>query len=283
MAEGVGKKLHDARVQRGLSIEEVAHATKLRPDKIVALEHDDYARFPNNAYAKGFLQIYGRYLGVDISEPWQALDTSNRIAVGDYQYLTNGIHQQREPERATFSFSPKKPVPSIVPLVVFVAMLVVGVVGFRFYVDWKRVNNEVVLGKERKAAEETPATVQAESQPAANAPATPAPPTAAPAAAPLVPRAEAVNPGMAVSVPVPAPAATKNVVLVEPIKKTWIVVRVGDPKSAPIFEDYLYPDAPALPVPARGESVFIEARDPSAIRVRKNGVLIAYTPGAEIR
>ena len=107
MLEGVGKKLHDVRVQRGLSVEEVAHATKLRPDKILALEHDDYARFANNAYAKGFLQIYGRYLGVDISEPWQALDTANLIKVTDYQYLTNGI-QQHEPERATFSFSLEK-------------------------------------------------------------------------------------------------------------------------------------------------------------------------------
>ena len=43
----------------------------------------------------------------------------------------------------------------------------------------------------------------------------------------------------------------------------------------------LYPDAPPLKVP--GASIYIEARDPSAILIRKNGTPIAYAPGVEIR
>ena len=58
-----GQKLAKARVAKGLSVDDVAHATKLRPDKVIALERDDYSRFPNNVYVKGFLQIYGRYIG----------------------------------------------------------------------------------------------------------------------------------------------------------------------------------------------------------------------------
>ena len=49
------KDLARARLARGLTIDEAAHETKVRPDKIVALESDDYSRFANNAYAKGFL------------------------------------------------------------------------------------------------------------------------------------------------------------------------------------------------------------------------------------
>src|SRR5215207_7813954 len=96
MVESVGKKLTQARLQRGLTIDEAAHATKLRPDKIAALESDDYSRFANNAYAKGFLQIYGRFLNVDISDFARTLDSSNPISVSDYQYLSNAAQPPRE-------------------------------------------------------------------------------------------------------------------------------------------------------------------------------------------
>src|SRR5271154_1391424 len=89
MVESVGKKLNQARVKRGLTIDEAAHATKLRPDKIAALETDDYSRFANNIYAKGFLQIYARFLKVDVTDFSRTLDNSNPISVSDYQYLTN--------------------------------------------------------------------------------------------------------------------------------------------------------------------------------------------------
>ena len=114
MIHSVGKKLHDARIQRGLSVEEVAHATKLRPEKILALERDDYSGFPSNAYAKGFLQIYGRYLRVDVEDSVRGLDSSNPISVSDYQYLSNGLGRQ-EPDRpsASFSFRPKRQVPRL--------------------------------------------------------------------------------------------------------------------------------------------------------------------------
>jgi cytoskeletal protein RodZ len=76
MDESVGKRLSKARLKRGLSIDEAAHATRLRPDKIVALENDDYSMFANNVYAKGFLQIYGRFLDVDVSEYARSLESA---------------------------------------------------------------------------------------------------------------------------------------------------------------------------------------------------------------
>ena len=73
MPDSVGNRLCKARLARGLTIDEAAHATKMRPDKILALENDDYSRFANNAYAKGFLLIYGRFLRVDVSDQARSL------------------------------------------------------------------------------------------------------------------------------------------------------------------------------------------------------------------
>src|SRR3954447_14416609 len=92
-----GKKLSQARLAKQLTIDEAAHATKLRPDKIVALENDDLARFGSLAYGKGFLQMYARYLGVDISDELRELEVSARtVSIAEYQYL-NSLPEPAKP------------------------------------------------------------------------------------------------------------------------------------------------------------------------------------------
>src|SRR3954470_20859294 len=83
-----GKILSKTRLAKKLTIDEVAHATKLRPDKIVALENDDFSRFGSIAYGKGFLQIYARYLGIARTEPLRAAEIpATTVSISDYQYL----------------------------------------------------------------------------------------------------------------------------------------------------------------------------------------------------
>ena len=65
-----------------------------------------------------------------------------------------------------------------------------------------------------------------------------------------------------------------NLVEIEPVRKTWVTVRRGDPASTPIFEDFLYTNAPALKL--HGARFFIEVRDEGAVVIRKNGAPIAY-------
>src|SRR3954468_17289704 len=118
-----GKKLSQARLAKHLTIDEVAHATKLRPDKIVALENDDFSRFGSIAYGKGFLQIYARYLGIDLTEQLRSLEIpANTVSISDYQYLNTPHppapkqHRDRTLERGG-ARRERKP-PSIMPLVV---------------------------------------------------------------------------------------------------------------------------------------------------------------------
>src|SRR3954463_2741818 len=139
MVESVGKKLHEARLQRGLTVDEAAHATKLRPDKIAALESDDYSRFANNIYAKGFLQIYGRFLKVDVDDYARTLDNANPISISDYQYLTNApvvktetVATRREERRA----------PSLAPLLAFIVIIGAAAAGWWLYESYQRVNGD---------------------------------------------------------------------------------------------------------------------------------------------
>jgi cytoskeletal protein RodZ len=146
MVETVGKRLGEARLARGLTIDEAAHATKMRPDKILALENDDFSRFGNNAYAKGFLILYGRFLRVDVAEQVRALETPSDIRLSEYQYLSNA--SPRPTERASRPRKSRKP--SFAPLIAFALLLIVGAFGFYFYITAQRIGS---LDRKSSAAE----------------------------------------------------------------------------------------------------------------------------------
>ncbi len=279
MDESVGKKLSKARLTRGLSIDEAAHATRLRPDKIVALENDDYSLFASNVYAKGFLQIYGRFLDVDVADFARTLEGMGSISIEDYQYLNSGAPPRRD-ERPSAPIRTERRGPGLGSLVLFVFLVAAVAFGFFLYVNWQRI--EPVAHKDGATtppAQGTATTPLAPKATAANtAGSTPAP--HAPALRPSTPTDREI-----LAAPLlanPPPAGASNEVLVQPIKKTWVVVRKDDPNSPPIFEDYLYPDSP--PLKLKGTRFFIEARDPKAIQIRKNGAPMAYqTPTVEVQ
>ena len=298
MVETVGKKLHQARLKRGLTIDEAAHATKLRPDKIAALENDDYTRFANNTYARGFLQIYARYLGVDVSDFARTLDNANPISVSEYQYLSNAPVRREEP---TILRHEERQPPSLAPLLFFILLIGLGAGGYWFSKTYERVQAEQGSRTSRVAGAPSDLS-NADAEFVTGTPPPLASPPKMPSATPLAARVATATPGVITPIPVtaatpapmgseqdfikPSPVATSdpaarppgvNEVLVASVKKTWVTVRKDDPKAPPIFEDYVYPDA--NPLKLKGARFFIEARDPAAVQITKNGLPFAYQPG----
>jgi cytoskeletal protein RodZ len=60
-----GAELAAKRGERGLSIEQVAMSTRLRPEHLRALEADDHTQFAAPVYLKGNLRTYAVFLGLD--------------------------------------------------------------------------------------------------------------------------------------------------------------------------------------------------------------------------
>ena len=103
MAESVGWKLQQARLARQLEIEDVAETTKIRPERIIDLEADEYGHFPNSTYAKSFLAKYANFLGVDIQDELDKFRVDRTISLAAYPYLTGppAPKQLLEPRRIT--------------------------------------------------------------------------------------------------------------------------------------------------------------------------------------
>ena len=65
MAPTIGETLRKARTERGVELSEVERATKIRAKFLEAMEEDRWGALPAPVYARGFLDIYARYLGLD--------------------------------------------------------------------------------------------------------------------------------------------------------------------------------------------------------------------------
>ena len=226
--EGLGTKLKEARLARGLTLDEAGRLTKIRPGRLEEIENEDFSQFASLAYAKGFLLIYGKFLEVDVTPYLEAFETSEHVTTDGYAYLQADVP---EPE-------PARPVtlrrrssnggrPSLMPFVIGVVVLVVGFMVMKWILDVQRlkpgpapvpgaspiatatVSQQIVAPQAQPVEGTTP-------PPPAVTPVVPEPsPTVVPSVTPFVPepapsepevrRAEPVNPRDAAQIPTPTP------------------------------------------------------------------------------
>lgn len=63
--ESVGEFFRQVRETKGLTVDEVASKTRIRTDFVRALEDGNFAKLPDQVFAKGFVRSYARSLGLD--------------------------------------------------------------------------------------------------------------------------------------------------------------------------------------------------------------------------
>ncbi len=63
--ESVGEFFRQVRETKGLTVDEVASKTRIHPDFLKALEAGNFAKLPDQVFAKGFVRSYARSLGLD--------------------------------------------------------------------------------------------------------------------------------------------------------------------------------------------------------------------------
>ena len=79
----VGTRLREARERAGRSQEEIADATKVKLERIAALEEGAFDRLPSGIYLHGIVKAYAREIGLDAEELIRQLRTSPEIPQPD--------------------------------------------------------------------------------------------------------------------------------------------------------------------------------------------------------
>ena len=296
--EGLGKKFQEARRARNLTLDEAARMTKIRPQRLAEIEADDFSQFPSLAYAKGFLLIYGKFLDVDVTPYLDAFEDSESMTVDGYSYL-------QENERAKLVSAPvvrRRPAAtggtnrvSPMPLIVGVVVLVIGFLGMKFLLNVQRLAPGRGGTSAQTSPTATPAVASGGSSPAA-APNAGTNATSASVASPVptlgppeTRKALAANstalaePEVRKAKPVskeelaqartepnspPLESGDQNRVAIQPLKRTYVRVTLGD-EGKPAFERWVSPTDG--PVEFHGKHVSIRVLDREAVKITKNG------------
>jgi transcriptional regulator with XRE-family HTH domain len=76
----LGKTLSQARVARGLTLEDCERDTRISKRYLDALEREDWRVFPAPVYSRAFLRTYAQYLGLDAVQLLRAMQASEEPA-----------------------------------------------------------------------------------------------------------------------------------------------------------------------------------------------------------
>src|SRR5512133_3733582 len=74
MAYSIGEQLKQARLQRGLTLEQVSQATHIRKHYLEALENDQRETLPSPVQGRGFLRLYAGHLNLPVATLLAAWD-----------------------------------------------------------------------------------------------------------------------------------------------------------------------------------------------------------------
>lgn len=309
MKGSVGQALRDARLEKNLTVEEVSRSTKIRPERIGDLERDDYTRFPNIAYARNFLVLYAKFLGVDISK-YPTVEVGSTVGLGDYQYLRSDETEAPVRTRQEPAGPPEKP-RWLIAFFIFLAMLALGALLGWTYMTIRRLGPvETIVPKEVVSKTPTPAPT---STPSPTPKPSPSPETVVPAQ-PVVPMAAAPSPepevrraeplpsetpepvAPAIPVATATPAPSPETVIPTEGEEREVTIRVTRKIKLRVVKDN--PKAPSLylgfanslqpPLVYKGKHFWIKTADPDALNVTvdgqpvtgpESGVEILRTPG----
>jgi cytoskeleton protein RodZ len=236
-----GEELRREREIRGISLKEIADATKISKRFLEAIERNDHKTLPAPVFTRGFVREYARYLGLNAEE---MVNRYNFAAVGD-----DRIEQSAHLERLTTPQAPplpgkKQPLKDIPPPyarvdrnVYILILVVVALAGVSYWALKHR--------RESRAASEERLAVETKVAPA------PAPPAAPPQTASAATQ--------------PDPNLPARLVLnIEVTKRSWVKL---DADGQSVIDDELH----------RGYHRSIEAKDSFRFRTIGNAAGITLT------
>jgi cytoskeleton protein RodZ len=238
--EGLGKKLKEARLARGMTLDDAYRVTKIRPNRLEAIENEDFSLFDSLTYSKAAVLIYGKFLEVDVSPYLEAFETSETVTVDGYAYLQDA--PDPEPARPV-KVRRRSSSPgggggggrgSFMPLIIGVLVLVIGFTVMKWLFQMQRLKprptpapgtlpvatatatDRIIAPHAQPADSTTPPVMTATETPALASPTATAVPSVTPfvpapaAAEPEVRRAEPVHPQDAAVIPTPTPSPKRS-------------------------------------------------------------------------
>ncbi|MFA7244193.1 MAG: helix-turn-helix domain-containing protein [Patescibacteria group bacterium] len=120
----LGQKLKRARARKKISLLDAEMETKIRGKFLEALEEDDWKNLPADAYTKGFVLRYAKYLGLDEKKILEKYQKEKNIRFSKEE---GNILPQRNIKEMKFLLTPRLFVP------VLISTFIIAVFGYIVY------------------------------------------------------------------------------------------------------------------------------------------------------
>ena len=114
----LGDLLRETRESKGLSLEQVEEATRIRRSFLHALEEERFSDLPGEVYVRGFVRNYAQFLGLDPDELLAEYRSRSKTALSDVPQVLD--------EPLLTSSVIKRGLPIVLGVVAFVALVVLG-------------------------------------------------------------------------------------------------------------------------------------------------------------
>lgn len=109
MENSLASKLRTAREERGLSLADVAHVTRIPVPRLKQMEEGNWAAFGSMAYARGFIRGYSQFLGIDPTYFVKELPEPIFGGSRDYRYLTDTLGPWIDPRLRSSQYGQRDP------------------------------------------------------------------------------------------------------------------------------------------------------------------------------
>ena len=152
--DNIGEILKNARLEKGLSLEQVEEATSIRKIYLAAIEAGDYAKVPGDVFTKGIIRTYGNYLGLNGPE----LVTIYKAACAgvDPEEVKPAEIRTTSKISVTPHLKPQKSSPGIFTyLLSFLLLVIVAAAGYVFLLNGSDKPENVVTPKQSALGNET--------------------------------------------------------------------------------------------------------------------------------
>ena len=121
--ESPGEYLKREREIRGVSLEDISDATKIRVGLLISIESNDFNALPVTPFVKGFIQAYCRYLGLDAQDAILRYEAYMRsLAENETSALKQRAADKIRKPEAQVSYPPL----SIIVIAAITIMVIVG-------------------------------------------------------------------------------------------------------------------------------------------------------------
>ena len=135
-----GERMQREREMRGITLEEIAEATKIGTRSLRALEAQEFSKLPGGIFNKGFVRAYAKYLGID--EEQAVADYSEALAEAQAAGLLGKVDAQNlnaELHSISAAEEPDPPPSGSFAAVAIVILVLValGVGGWTYYTRYR--------------------------------------------------------------------------------------------------------------------------------------------------